>query len=103
MHIDACIWGPQFGSSEAAFHSRGGCMDEITADQLLDCSGLLCPMPVVKTSKAIKTLEVGQILEMVATDPGAPPDMEAWARQTGNPLLKQTAGDGEYRFWFRRA
>lgn len=82
---------------------RGGCMDEITADQLLDCSGLLCPMPVVKTSKAIKTLDVGQVLEMVATDPGAPPDMEAWARQTGNPLLKQTATEGEYRFWFRRA
>lgn len=77
-------------------------MNDIQADQLLDCSGDLCPMPVVKTSKAIKTIDVGQVLELIATDPGAPPDMEAWARQTGNELLKQTAGDGEYRFWFRR-
>ncbi len=77
-------------------------MNDIQADQLLDCSGMLCPMPVVKTSKAIKTIEVGQVLEMVATDPGAPPDMEAWARQTGNTLLKQTAQNGEFRFWFRR-
>ncbi len=77
-------------------------MDETKADQLLDCSGMLCPMPVVRTSQAIKTIEIGQVLEMVATDPGAPPDMEACARQTGHALLKQSAGDGEYRFWFRR-
>jgi tRNA 2-thiouridine synthesizing protein A len=74
----------------------------IASDQLLDCTGLLCPIPVVKTSKAIKEIEVGQVLEMVATDPGAPPDMEAWARQTGHELIEQSAGDGEYRFWFRR-
>jgi tRNA 2-thiouridine synthesizing protein A len=74
----------------------------IASDELLDCTGLLCPIPVVKTSKAIKTIEVGQVLEMVATDPGAPPDMVAWARQTGHELIEQTAGDGEYRFWFRR-
>jgi len=77
-------------------------MDDLKTNQLLDCSGLLCPMPVVRTSKAIKTIEIGQVLEMVATDPGAPLDMEAWARQTGHPLLKQSAGNGEYRFWFRR-
>ncbi|MCL1587206.1 MAG: sulfurtransferase TusA family protein [Actinomycetia bacterium] len=63
---------------------------------------MLCPMPVVKTSKAIKTIEVGQVLEMVATDPGAPPDMVAWAKQTGHELIEQTANGGEYRFWFRR-
>lgn len=77
-------------------------MNNLTADLLLDCSGMLCPMPVVKTSKAIKTIDVGQVLEMVATDPGAPPDMEAWARQTGHPILKQTTQNDEYRFWFRR-
>lgn len=77
-------------------------MDDIKADRLLDCTGMLCPMPVIKTAKAIKTIAVGQVLEMVATDPGAPPDMEAWSRQTGHPLLKQTAGESEYRFWFRR-
>ena len=76
--------------------------EEIKSDGFLDCTGLLCPIPVVKTSRAIKTVEVGQILEMVATDPGAPPDMEAWSRQTGHELIQQSAGDGEYRFWFKR-
>jgi tRNA 2-thiouridine synthesizing protein A len=74
----------------------------IAADELLDCTGLLCPIPVIKTSKAIKTIEVGQVLEMVATDPGAPLDMIAWAKQTGHTLLDQTAEDGMYRFWFER-
>jgi tRNA 2-thiouridine synthesizing protein A len=75
---------------------------ELKADKLLDCTGLLCPIPVVKASKAIKEIEVGQILEMIATDPGAPPDMEAWSRQTGHQLLQQTAENGQFRFWFRR-
>ena len=76
--------------------------EELMSDGFLDCTGLLCPIPVVKTSRAIKTVDVGQILEMVATDPGSPPDMEAWSRQTGHELIQQTAGDGEFRFWFRR-
>jgi tRNA 2-thiouridine synthesizing protein A len=75
---------------------------ELKTDKLLDCTGLLCPIPVVKASKAIKEIEVGQILEMIATDPGAPPDMEAWSRQTGHQLLQQTAENGQFRFWFRR-
>jgi tRNA 2-thiouridine synthesizing protein A len=75
---------------------------ELQTDKLLDCTGLLCPIPVVKASKAIKEIEVGQILEMIATDPGAPPDMEAWSRQTGHQLLQQTAENGQFRFWFRR-
>ncbi len=74
----------------------------LISSKLLDCTGLLCPIPVVKTSWAIKKIEVGEILEMVTTDLGAPPDMEAWARQTGHELLDQTAGNGEFRFWFRR-
>ncbi|MDH3471600.1 MAG: sulfurtransferase TusA family protein [Acidimicrobiia bacterium] len=71
-------------------------------DSVLDCTGLLCPIPVVKTSKAIKTVEVGQILKMIATDPGAPPDMEAWCRQTGHEMVDSSAGDGQFVFWFRR-
>jgi tRNA 2-thiouridine synthesizing protein A len=76
---------------------------ELKTDKFLDCTGLLCPIPVVKASKAIKEIEIGQILEMVATDPGAPPDMEAWARQTGHPLVQQTADNGTFHFWFRRS
>ena len=78
-------------------------MDVIKEDQVLDCSGMLCPMPVVKASKAIKTIEVGQILKMVATDPGAPPDMEAWSRQTGNELLRSMQEDGKFVFYIRRS
>ncbi len=75
---------------------------DVQADQVLDCSGLLCPIPVVKTSKAIKTIEVGQVLHMIATDPGAPPDMEAWVRQTGHEMVAQATEDDKFLFWFRR-
>lgn len=75
---------------------------EIQADQVLDCTGMLCPMPVVETSKAIKNVEVGQVLQMIATDPGAPPDMEAWTRQTGHEMVAQSAEDDKFLFWFRR-
>jgi len=61
--------------------------DAIEPDATLDCKGLLCPMPVVKTRRAIKKIEIDQVLEMIATDPGAVPDMEAWARQTRHELL----------------
>ncbi len=77
-------------------------MEVIKEDQVLDCSGLLCPLPVVKTSKAIKSLEIGQVLKMIATDPGAPADMEAWSRQTGNELLRATQEEGKFIFYIRR-
>jgi tRNA 2-thiouridine synthesizing protein A len=57
------------------------------ADQVLDCSGMACPLPVVKTSQAIKKIDPGQILELLATDPGVEPDMRAWTARTGNELL----------------
>lgn len=75
---------------------------DVHADAVLDCTGLLCPIPVVKTSKAIKDIEVGQVLHMIATDPGAPPDMEAWVRQTGHEMVAQEEEGGKYLFWFRR-
>ncbi|HSG17631.1 MAG TPA: sulfurtransferase TusA family protein [Anaerolineae bacterium] len=75
----------------------------ISPDMTLDCSGLNCPMPVIKTSKAIKQLEVGQILKVVSTDSGSPPDMEAWSRQTGHELLDSHQEDSKYIFFFRRA
>ena len=78
-------------------------MTEIQVDQVLDCTGMLCPMPVVKTTKAIKQLQVGQVLKMIATDPGAPPDMAAWSRQTGNEILDQTEEDGKFVFYIKRA
>lgn len=78
-------------------------MDVIKEDQILDCSGLLCPMPIVKTSKAMKELQAGQILKMIATDAGAPPDIEAWSRQTGNEVLLSTVEDGKFVFFLKKA
>ncbi len=72
------------------------------ANKVLDCTGLLCPLPVVKTAKAIKQIEVGEVLQMIATDPGAPPDMEAWSRQTGHEMLDSTKEDGKFVFYFQR-
>jgi tRNA 2-thiouridine synthesizing protein A len=77
-------------------------MTTLQADKELDCSGMLCPVPVIKTSKAIKEIQVGQVLKMISTDPGAPPDMVAWARQTGNELLDSHQEGKKYIFYFKR-
>lgn len=60
---------------------------EIKADQTINLEGLLCPIPVVKVSQAVKNLAVGGVLEATATDPGVLADIPAWARSTGNELL----------------
>ena len=78
-------------------------MDVIKEDQVLDCSGLLCPMPIVKTSKAMKELQSGQILKMISTDAGSPPDIEAWSRQTGNELLRSTTEESRFVFFLKKA
>lgn len=74
----------------------------VKPDQVLDCRGLLCPLPVIKTTKAIQSLAVGQVLEMLATDPGAKPDMLAWSKQTGHELLDIREENGVFRFLIRR-
>jgi TusA-related sulfurtransferase len=76
--------------------------DVLHADRELDCKGLLCPMPVIKVSKEIKAMQVGQVLRMIATDKGAPADMEAWSRQTGNELLDSHQEGDKYVFFVRR-
>jgi len=73
-----------------------------TADKELDCSGMLCPMPVIKVAKAIKEIEVGQVLKMIATDAGAPSDMQAWSRQTGHALLESREEGDKFVFFLRR-
>ncbi|PWB70101.1 MAG: sulfurtransferase TusA family protein [Anaerolineales bacterium] len=78
-------------------------MDVVKEDQVLDCSGLLCPMPIVKTSKAIKEMQSGQILKVIATDAGYPPDVEAWSRQTGNPVLDSMAEGGRFIVFLQKS
>jgi tRNA 2-thiouridine synthesizing protein A len=57
------------------------------ADASLDCFGLLCPMPIIETSKRLKELKEGQVLEVISTDPGIKEDMPAWCRLTGQEFL----------------
>ncbi len=68
----------------------------------LDARGLKCPMPIVKTAQAIKTITAGEMLEVLTTDPGAVADFAAWSRSTGNSIVEQTVADGVYRFVLRR-
>ena len=75
---------------------------QITEDKLLDARGLLCPMPVVKAGKEIKSLEPGQVLKILATDRGSVADMPAWAEDTGNELLEWHEEDGVFVYFVRR-
>ena len=61
---------------------------EIKATVVVDARGLLCPMPIVKTAKAMKGLAAGEVLKVIATDRGAIADVPAWAGSTGNELLE---------------
>ena len=70
--------------------------------QQLDARGLNCPMPIVRTAQAIKALASGELLEVLATDPGSVKDFAAWSRTTGNELIEQTVDGGVYRFVLRR-
>ena len=73
------------------------------ADLVLDCTGLSCPLPVVKTAQAIKSLAPGQVLELLATDPGVEPDMRAWSSRTGNELLGIDKQADVFHILIRRA
>jgi tRNA 2-thiouridine synthesizing protein A len=73
-----------------------------TPDEVLDCTGMACPLPVVKTSQAIKKLEPGQVLELLATDPGVERDMKAWSRRTGNELVGISRDADVFRVLIRR-
>ncbi len=77
-------------------------MSQYTPAKTLDARGLQCPMPVVKTSQEIKTIAVGEILEVLATDPGSMADISAWSKSTGNTLLEMVKGEGVFTFYIRR-
>jgi tRNA 2-thiouridine synthesizing protein A len=77
--------------------------DFLRADRVLDCKGLLCPLPLIKIIKAIKEIQIGQVLEVLATDPGAKPDLAAWAKQTRHELVSSERQGEVYRFLLRRS
>ena len=71
-------------------------------DEELDCKGLNCPLPILKTKKAIDTLVSGQILQMSATDPGAVNDIQSWTKRTGNALVDHSEEAGIYFFLIQK-
>lgn len=72
-------------------------------DKEYDASGLACPLPIVKTKKALADMASGKVLKVLATDPGSVCDMAAFAEQTGNALLEQGEEGGKYVFFLRKA
>jgi tRNA 2-thiouridine synthesizing protein A len=73
------------------------------ADATLDAKGLNCPLPILKARKALKEVPDGGTLEILATDPGAVADFQAFCRQTGNELLEHSENDGIYQFLIRKS
>jgi tRNA 2-thiouridine synthesizing protein A len=71
-------------------------------DKEYDATGLVCPMPIVRTKKALADMQSGQVLRVYATDPGSVCDMAAFAEQTGNVLLEQGKEDEKFVFFLRK-
>jgi tRNA 2-thiouridine synthesizing protein A len=74
----------------------------INFDQELDCIGMACPMPILKTKKAMDALQTGQVLRMISTDPGSVPDVEAWTSKTGHALLGHEKEGEKFIFYIKR-
>ncbi len=72
-------------------------------DKEFDASGLACPLPIVKTKKALADMASGTVLKVVATDPGSVCDMAAFAEQTGNALLESGTENSKYIFFLKKA
>lgn len=77
--------------------------ESIKEDRLVDARNLLCPMPVLATTKEMRLAEPGQVVKVLATDRGALADIPAWAEDTGNELLATAEEDGALVFWIRKA
>lgn len=72
-------------------------------DKEVDARGLNCPLPILRAKKALAELQAGQVLRVLATDPGSAKDFAAFARQTGNELIEQNERpDQSYEFFLRR-
>lgn len=74
----------------------------LAADMELDARGLNCPLPILRTRKSIQSLSSGQVLKIIATDPGSVKDLEVFCKQTGHQLLDSRQSNGEYHFSIRK-
>ena len=77
-------------------------MSEIIFNSELDCRGLNCPLPILKTKKAVDGLSSGQVLKMLATDPGSVNDVQSWSKHTENTLLDHSEDGGVYSFLIQK-
>lgn len=71
-------------------------------DKELDARGLNCPLPILRAKKALAEMSSGQVLHIIATDPGSVKDFQAFAKQTGNELLSQAENNKEFEFYLKR-
>lgn len=74
----------------------------VAVARVLDCKGLSCPLPIVKTAQALRTLAAGDLIEVLATDPGSVKDFAAWSKVTGNELMETGQADGVFRFVLKK-
>jgi len=74
----------------------------VTVARTLDCKGLSCPLPIVKTAQAIRTLAAGDLIEVLATDPGSVKDFAAWSKVTGNEIVEGGQEGGVFRFLLKK-
>jgi len=72
-------------------------------DQVLDASGLNCPLPILRAKKALAAMESGKVLRIIATDPGSVKDFDSFAKQTGNVLLESGEEDGKFVFLIKKS
>ena len=76
--------------------------NNINVDKTMDLKGLPCPMPVVKMSQEIGSVDVGQVIEVLTTDPGSLADFPAWAKSSGNEILETKQEEGLIRIYVKR-
>jgi tRNA 2-thiouridine synthesizing protein A len=75
----------------------------VSVDRILDCIGLFCPMPILKTRDALRTMTIGQVLEMTSDDPASEADMQSWTARTGQELVEIERNGAVFRFVVRKA
>ncbi|MDP8306178.1 MAG: sulfurtransferase TusA family protein [Candidatus Chlorobium antarcticum] len=77
-------------------------MSAIASSVELDCKGLNCPLPILKTKKTIDGMQSGEVLKMMATDPGSVSDMASWANRTGNEVVEHEEAAGIHIFYIKK-
>ena len=77
-------------------------MNDASFDQELDCRGLSCPLPVLKTKKTMDKMTTGDVLKMIATDPGSQNDVAAWTKRTGNKIISLESKGKDFIYYIKK-